>query len=307
MNRIAGIVVAVIGLLVAVLSIVKVIPSLTTTGIALILLGALVIGLSFIDKPDPEGVERMSTPSTLANIFFAPSEVFSNLRRHPRWLVAAIIMAVLSSAYLNVFIHRLTPERVANYAIDKTLEMPMLNDKAREQIEKGRATAIEQNKNPVLRTGQAVNGFVGEVFLYAFLGLVFFLFALAMGGKMNYWQAFAVAVYAFFPVTVIRQVLNFILLFIKDPADIHPILGQRSLVQDNLNFLVTPADHPVIFVLLGWISILWLYWIILNAMGLKNAGERVTSTAAWAATITMWVVGLVISLGFAMIFPSFLS
>ena len=307
MNRIAGIVVAVIGLLVAVLSIVKVIPSLTTTGIALILLGALVIGLSFIDKPDPEGVERMSTPSTLANIFFAPSEVFSNLRRHPRWLVAAIIMAVLSSAYLNVFIHRLTPERVANYAIDKTLEMPMLNDKAREQIEKGRATAIEQNKNPLLRTGQAVNGFVGEVFLYAFLGLVFFLFALAMGGKINYWQALAVGVYAFFPVTVIRQVLNFILLFIKDPADIHPILGQRSLVQDNLNFLVTPADHPVIFVLLGWISILWLYWIILNAMGLKNAGERVTSTAAWAATITMWVVGLVISLGFAMIFPSFLS
>jgi len=307
MNRIAGIIVAVIGLLVAVLSIAKVIPSLTVTGVCLILLGGLVIGLSFIGKPDTEGTERMSTPSTLANIFFAPSEVFSNLRRHPRWLVAAIIMAVLSSVYLNVFIHRLTPERVANYAIDKTLEMPMLNDQAREQIEKGRATAIEQNKNPVLRTGQAVNSFVGEVFLYAFLGLVFFLFALAMGGKINYWQAFAVAVYAFFPVTVIRQILNLILLFIKDPADIHPILGQRSLVQDNLNFLVAPSEHPVIFVLLGWISILWLYWIILNAMGLKNAGERVSSTAAWAATLTMWVVGLLISLLFAMIFPSFLS
>jgi len=305
MNRIAGIVVAVIGLLVAVLSIAKVIPSLTTTGVSMILLGGLVIGLSFIEKPDAEGAERMSTPSTLANIFFSPSEVFSNLRRHPRWLVAAIIMAVLSTVYLNAFMYRLTPERVSNYAIDKTLEMPMLNDQAREQIEKGRANAIEMNKNPVLRTGQAVNSFVGEVFLYAFLGVVFFLFALAMGGKINYWQAFAVAVYAFFPVTVIRQILNLILLFIKDPADIHPILGQRSLVQDNLNFLVTPSEHPVIFVLLGWISILWLYWIILNSMGLKNAGERVSSTVAWAATLTMWVVGLLISALFAMIFPSF--
>jgi hypothetical protein len=307
MNRIAGIVVAVIGLLVAVLSTAKIIPSLTVTGVCLVLLGVLVIGLSFIDRPDTEGAERMSTPSTLGNIFFAPSEVFANLRRHPRWLVAAIIMSLLSAVYVNAFMYRLTPERVANYAIDKTLEMPMLNDDARAKIEQGRANAIEQNKNPVLRTGQAVNSFVGEVFLYAFLGLVFFLFALAMGGKMNYWQAFAVAVYAFFPVTVIRQVLNLILLFIKDPADIHPILGQRSLVQDNLNFLVTPADHPVIFVLLGWISILWLYWIILNSMGLKNAGERVSSTAAWAATLTMWVVGLLISLLFAMIFPSFLS
>ena len=307
MNRIAGIVVAVIGLLIAVLSIAKIIPSLTVSGVCLILLGGLVIGLSFIDKPDTEGSERMSTASTLGNIFFAPSEVFGNLRRHPRWLVAAIIMSLLSAVYLNAFMYRLTPERVANYAIDKTLQMSMLDDNARAKIEQGRANAIEQNKNPVLRTGQAVNSFVGEVFLYAFLGLVFFLFALAMGGKMNYWQAFAVGVYAFFPVTVIRQILNLILLFIKDPADIHPILGQRSLVQDNLNFLVAPADHPVIFVLLGWVSILWLYWIVLNSMGLKNAGERVSSTAAWAATLTIWAVGLLISLLFAMIFPSFLS
>jgi hypothetical protein len=307
MNRIAGIVVAVIGLLIAVLSIAKIIPPLTVTGVCLILLGGLVIGLSFIDKPDTEGSERMSTASTLGNIFFAPSEVFGNLRRHPRWLVAAIIMSLLSAVYLNAFMYRLTPERVANYAIDKTLQMSMLDDNARAKIEQGRANAIEQNKNPVLRTGQAVNSFVGEVFLYAFLGLVFFLFALAMGGKMNYWQAFAVAVYAFFPVTVIRQILNLILLFIKDPADIHPILGQRSLVQDNLNFLVAPADHPVIFVLLGWVSILWLYWIVLNSIGLKNAGERVSSTAAWAATLTIWAVGLLISLLFAMIFPSFLS
>lgn len=307
MNRIAGIVVAVIGLLIAVLSIAKVIPSLTATGVSLILLGGLVIGLSFVEKPDTEGTERMSTASTLGNIFFAPSEVFKNLRRHPRWLVAVLVMSVLSAVYLNAFMYRLTPERVANYAIDKTLQMSMLDDNARAQIEKGRANAIEQNKNPVMRAGQAVNSFVGEIFLYAFLALVFFLFALAMGGKMNYWQAFAVAVYAFLPVTVIRQVLNLILLFIKDPADIHPIIGQRSLVQDNLNFLVTPSEHPVIFVTLGWLSILWLYWIILNSMGLKNAGEKVGSTAAWAATLTIWFLGLLLSVGLAFAFPSFLS
>ena len=146
MNRIAGIVVAVIGLLIAVLSIAKVIPSLTSTGISLILLGGLVIGLSFVEKPDTEGTERMSTASTLGNIFFAPSEVFKNLRRHPRWLVAVLIMSVLSAVYLNAFMYRLTPERVANYAIDKTLQMSMLDDNARAQIEKGRANAIAGGK-----------------------------------------------------------------------------------------------------------------------------------------------------------------
>ena len=73
MNRIAGIVIAGLGLLIAVLSIVKAVPGFTWTmpGVLMILLGGLMIGLSFIDKPDTEGVERMSTPSTLLNIFFS--------------------------------------------------------------------------------------------------------------------------------------------------------------------------------------------------------------------------------------------
>jgi hypothetical protein len=216
-------------------------------------------------------------------------------------------MSVVSAVYLNAFIYRLTPEKVANYAIDKTLQMSMLDDNARRRIEEGRANAIEQNKNPVMRAGQAVNSFVGSVFFIAFLGLVFFLFALAMGGKMNYWQAFSAAAYGLFPVAIIRQGLSLIVLFIKDPADIHPIIGQGSLVQDNLNFLVSPADHPVIYVLLGSISILGLYWIILNIIGLKNAGERVTPTIAWAASLTIWFVGVLLSVALATLFPSFLS
>jgi Yip1 domain len=307
MNRLAGIIVAVVGLIIAVLSILKVLPGLTSTGVSLILLGGLVIGLSFVSKPDPESAPRMSTPGTLLNIFFSPGEVFQNLRRHPRWLVVMLVMTILSAGYTNAFIYRLTPERVANYAIDKTLEMGILDDNARKGIEAGRAAAIEQNKNPVARTGQAINSFVGLTFWIAILGAIFFLFALAMGGKMNYWQAFSATAYAMFPVAVIRYVLSTILLFVKDPADIHPLIGQGGIIQDSLNFLTTPAEHPVLYVLLGAISILGLYWIILNAMGLKNAGERVSSSVAWTATLTMWVVGVVFSVILALLFPSFLS
>ena len=44
MNRIAGIIAAVAGVLIIILSVLKVIPSLTTTGIGLILLGVLIVG-----------------------------------------------------------------------------------------------------------------------------------------------------------------------------------------------------------------------------------------------------------------------
>jgi Yip1 domain len=309
MNRLAGIVIAVVGLLLTILSVVKVTAGLTSTGVCLILLGILVIGLSFVPKPDPIETPRMSTPETLAGMFYAPSEVFQNLRRHPRWLVAVLTMSVLSAVFFNAFMYRLTPDRVTNYAIDKTLEMSMIanNEEARKGVEVGRAQALEDNKNPVLRAGQAVNGFVGQVFLYAFLAAVYFVFALAMGGQMNYWQAFSAAVYAAFPMSIIRFVLSSIILFIKDPIDIHPIMGQTSLVQDSLNFLVAPAEHPVIFVLLSSFSLLMFYWVWLNSTGLKNAGEKVTSTIAWSATITIFVALLLLGLVSALLFPSFIS
>ena len=309
MNRIAGIVVFVVGVLVLILGVSKVVPGVTGTGVSLVLLGALMFGLSFVPKPSAGDAARMSTPSTLVNIFFSPSEVFQNLRSFPRWLVALLIMSVLSTVYLNAFMYRLTPERVANYAIDKTLESSLVknNEAARQQIEAGRAKAVEDTKNPVLKVGQSINSFVGQVFLYAFYALVFFLFALAMGGRMYYWQAFSAAVYAFFPIAVIRFILNMVLLFVKDPVDIHPILGQGSLIQDNLNFLVTPSESPVLYTLLSIFSLLSFYWIWLNVTGLKNAGERVSSTTAWSATLTMFFLVVLVAVAFSALFSSFLG
>ncbi len=309
MNRIAGIIVAAIGLIVAILSITGVVRGLTPTGVIMILFGGLIIGLSFIDKPDAEGTERMSTPATLGNIFFAPSEVFQNLRRHPRWLVALLLMSVLSATYSNLFQYRLGPDRVANFSIDKTLEMPMISgsEAAKQGVEDGRAQALADNKNPVMRAANAVTSFAGSAFAFAFLALIFLLFAMAMGGKINFWQAFAAAVYAALPFSIIRFVLNTIILFIKDPSEIHPILGQQSLIQDNLSFLVLPSENPAIYTLLASFSVLGFYWLWLNAIGLKNAGERVSGTVAWSASIIVFISLVIFGVAITALFPSFIS
>ncbi|HSK70681.1 MAG TPA: YIP1 family protein [Pyrinomonadaceae bacterium] len=308
MLRYSAIVVFIIGIIVLILGITKIVPNTTGTGVSLLLLGGLLFGLSFVPKPDSDSpVGEMSPIERLTKIFYAPAEVFQNLRRHPRWLVAILIMTVLSAVYSNAFMYRLTPERITNYAIDKTLEMPMMNEQARAQVESTRKQTIEDAKSPVSRVTQAVNSFVGYTFLYAFFGLVFWLFALAMGGKINFWQAFSASVYAAFPIAVINRVLSLIILFIKDPTDIHPILGSNSLLQDNLGILVTPADNPVLYVLLSAFGILQFYWIFLMATGLKNAGERVSPTTAWTATIVVWLIGVTLSVVMALIFPSFFS
>ena len=308
MNRIAGIVIAVIGLLVAVLGFAKVLPGATQTGIIVLLLGLLVLGLSFVPKPESDGGDKMSTPSTLINIFFSPAEVFQNLRRHPRWLAAVIIMTLFATAFSNAFIYRLTPERIVNYTIDKTKEMSFLDDKARAQIESGRAASIEENKSLVKRSLQAVTVFTQYVFWIAFLALLFMLFVRALGGNIGYWQTYAAVTYAMFPVSVIRNVLGTLVLFLKnDPSEIHPILGQSAMVQDNLSFLANPATNPVLYTLLGAISLLTFYWIWLMVTGLKNTGEKVSDTAAWTSVLVLWFVGILLMVLMALVFPTFMS
>ena len=310
MNLITGIIVAVVGLILIALGLTKIVPGVIQTGFVLVLLGLLIVGLSFIPKPVSDGdAPRMSTAETLLKIFYAPAEVFQNLRRHPRWLAALLVMSVFSAIFFNAFMYRLTPERVTNYTIDKTLEMPMIqnNEQARKQVEESRKQSIEDNKNPVLRAAQSATSFAGQVFWMAFLALVFFLFALAMGGKINYWQAFSVAVYASFPVAVVRYLLSTIILFIKDPDMIHPIIGQSSLVQDSLNFLVVPGANPVLYSFLSAFSLLAFYWLWLNGTGLKNAGERVTPTIAWTASLGIFFFGVFLSVLMGYLFGGFLG
>lgn len=307
MKLIAGILVAVVGLLVSLQSIAGIFPGLTSTGVFLILFGGLIIGLSFVAGPDSQGIKRMTTPSTLLNIFVSPSETFQNLRRHPRWLVAVLIMAVLSSTYSLLFVNKVTVERVTNYTIDKTLEMSILNDEAKLQIESGRGQAIEDAKNPMLRAGQAISGFVGTVFGYAFLAVMFLLFVLAFGGTINYWQAFSAVVYAVFPLAVLRFVLNTVVLYLKEATEIHPIIGQSSLIQDNLSFLVVPGENPIIYTLLASLSILTFYWVWLQATGLKNSGENVSGSTAWTSSLIVYGAMILLGVTAAFLFPSFIS
>lgn len=310
MLRYGSISVFLVGFIIIILGVTGIVANITGAGIGLVLLGALLFGLSFVPKPAVESpVKAMTLAERLTKIFYAPAEVFQNLRRHPRWVVAVLIITVVSAVYSNVFVYKLGAERIANYAIDKTLEMPMVanNDNARKQVESGRPQAIADAKNPISRAAQTINAFVGFVFWFAFLALIFVLFTLAMGGKINYWQAFSAAVYAGFPVFIINKLLSLIILSAKDPTDIHPLMGGNTLVTDSLNFLVNPGENPVLYVLLGAFSLLNLYWIWLMATGLKNTGENVSGSAAWSAAFGVWLILLVFGTVMALLFPSFIS
>ena len=136
---------------------------------------------------------------------------------------------------------------------------------------------------------------------------LYLVVVMIFGGRINFWQALAVYFYASLPVVLITKVISLVILFFKDPEDIHPILGQETLVQDNLGVLFNPADHPVMFVAASVIGVLSLYGLWLRAKGLQNGGTKVSSTAGWGATLTIWVLFVLFAMTITAIFPSFIS
>ena len=304
--RTPAIVLFVLGLLVLVGGLAKFIPGGIGTGLALAFWGACLFGLSFIrwPKASPDAPPPMSVMERLAGIFYEPTRVFQNLKAHPRWLAAFLVIASLNIVYAVAFTQRLTAERIVTYTADKMAETPFIPPEA---VERAREDGLEQAKNPIQRVGTAIKSMVGLFVFMVVLGALYMLGVLVFGGRINFWQSFAALIYATLPIIVIQKVISLILLYIKSPDDIHPLMGQQTLVQDNLGVLFTPAEHPVLFVMASAIGVLSFYGLWLKATGLRNAGQKVSKGAAWGTAIMFWLIGLLLLMAVTALFPSFIS
>lgn len=274
-------------------------------GAALCFLGLLLLGLSFIPRRSVEDAPGpMPFLQKLGNIFFEPSAVFRNLRAHPRWLGALLIAALLSFAYTTAFTYRLTPERIVSFTTDKVVERFNLPPERAAQMKEQQ---IADAKAPAKVAGNSVTVFVGLFVVMCIIAALCMLFVLLFGGRLGFWQALSMVVWASLPAIVIEKVLSLILLYVKDPDDIHPILGQTTLVTDNLGALVKPANSPVLFAVLSTFGVLAFYRLWLTASGLRHTSERLSSGSAWTIAIIFWVIGLLIAVASSALFGSFIS
>jgi hypothetical protein len=296
-----------IGLIVLVLGITKVLPGGFGTGAAFTVWGITLFGLSFVRLPETTDVTEppMSAFEKLTGIFYQPTRVFRNLRAHPRWFAAFLVVVLLNIVYTAAFVQRLTPERIVGYTMDKLEQSPIKPPPDR--MEEARDNALQQAKQPIQRVQSALKTFVGIFMLGAFVSALYLLGIMIFGGRISFWQALAVYFYASVPVVVIQKLVSLLLLYLKDPDDIHPILGQETLLHDNLGVLFNPADHPVLFVAGSVIGVLSFYGLWLRAKGLQNGGDKVSSTAAWGATLMVWALYVIFGLALTALFPSFIS
>lgn len=312
MRLITGVIILVVGILLSVGVILNILPGGTVwmnTGFLAVVVGAAVFGLSFIRKPQVEAdaPPPLSPAERVLGVFYEPARIFQNLRYHPRWLAAFLVIAFSAALYNVAFVQRVTPEAIAqalNVQFDKLVESGwMPPDKAEKAKEQNLAAA----KSPAARITGPLNT-AGVVFLILLaLAGIFLLCVLMFGGRMNYWQALSAAAYASLPPLVLQSLLSIVLLYVKPLEQIDPLKDQDGLVSADLSFLFTPTEHPFLYVIGTFIGILSLYRLWLTATGLRETSVRLSNASAWTIALTLAGLYALLKILLVAIFPSFAS
>ena len=303
-----GIALFVLGLLIVGAGIAGVFTGGVWTGIIVAFSGILLFAFSFIPLPAiPESDAPLSFFDRVTGIFYDPSRVFRNLKAHPQWVGPFVVVLVLSTIYSFAFVQRVTPERIVDHLTQKVAEMPPPFTPPPQAIEKMRNDRMAELKEPIQRVGTVLKTAVGLLVLGVFTAALCMLGVLVFGGRINFWQSLSVVFHVWLPITAIQKLLGLAILYLKAPEDLHPILHQETTLQDNLGILMSPADHPVLFVLLSMIGLTWFYLVWLRAKGLRFAGTKVSSGAAWGVSILLYVLFRLFYRVMTALFPQFIS
>jgi hypothetical protein len=318
MRRIAGVIIFVVGLLLLLSNLLLRVQGVKGLGIFGMFIGAAVFGLSFIPRPAPtaDTPDPLSPVDKITGVFYEPDTVFKNLRHHPRWLAAFIVLALFGVSYQMALTQRLGVERFAEDQASREIEggfVPLdkisADDYKQAKIRDAIASATMTKITAPFTTAGLL--FVSMLVLAG----VYLLCVLAFGGRMNFWQALSVATYGSLPPIVISTVLSLILLYTQSPDGIIPAEAQRhGLARADLGLLFRTTNpmsntlaRPVIYTLASFIGLFQLYGWWITVSGLKNAGEKISGGSAWAIALILWLFGMLLTAALALLAPTFVA
>jgi hypothetical protein len=294
-----------VGLILLVLSIASILSVGAGVGVVLCITGVALFALSFIRLPAvPNPEAPMSWFERVMGMFYEPSRVFRNLRSNPTWLAPFLVVWVLSAIYGTAFIQRITPQVIVEHTVEKTTQTFNLPPEAAAKL---RTDQMEAFTNPVARAGSLLQTGAGIFLVVAFLAGLCFVGVLIFGGRINFWQALAVLFHAAVPVVVINKVLGLVILYLKSPDDLHPILNQDTTLQDNLGILFTPANNPVLFVIASYIGLTSFYGLWLRAKGLHLGSTKASSGAGWGVSLTLFFLSMLLWTVFTALFSQYIT
>jgi hypothetical protein len=241
----------------------------------------------------PAQVSPQSAPLSegqrIADVFFAPTKTFTDLRRNASWWGPFLIIAIVSLIFVAVVDQKVGFRKVA----DNQLQM---SPKQADQVE--RLPPDQREKNAQLRTSitKGISYAVPAIaiLIYAvFAGVLFGTLKFAANADIKYKALFALIVYTRLP-EVLRAVLTIVSLLAGVSGDGFNIENPVAL---NPGYFIGPEGSPVLRALLTPLDVITIWTLVLTAIGITCISNVKRGTAyavvfGWFALVVLIRVGL---------------
>lgn len=223
----------------------------------------------------------------MAGVFFAPEETFADIARRPDILWPLLILTLFGFLTTALVMPRMDMDAmVAETGATMQKQNPQMSDADVERM--GRMSAAMGK----------VMGWISPLLViigYLIIALVLWGAFRLMGGDGGYKQSLSTTLYAYVPRMILAGLISVAILLLREP--INP-MDIQSVVKTSPAFLVDRGEQPVLFALLGSFDIFVLWAIYLLTVGFSKVA-RVSKLKAATIIITLWLVTVVVKIGFA--------
>jgi hypothetical protein len=241
--------------------------------------------------PGDQEPAKIGAVGRITGVLFSPGATYEDIVRKPSWFVPLLLLTLLSIVTCYFLIPKVDWAAFQRKQLESSPFTRNLTDEQKEQsIERSVKISV-----PITWAVGAVGPAIGALLITLFYWAGFNVFK---GAKLGFGKSFAITCYAFVP-SIISTILTIIIVILKRPGEVDP---QRLAATSLGAFLA--GDAPKWLVALGSsLDLFWFWTMALLAIGYAAANPKKISTgSAFAVVVGMWVVWVLVKVGFAAAF-----
>ena len=219
----------------------------------------------------------------IAGVLFAPAETFRDIARRPDILVPLLVLVILGFVVTAAIVPRMDFETTV-----------------REQMAQQGRQMSEGDMDRAVKMGAAFGKVIAwispvlSIIWWVIIAGVLLLAHRLFGSEGNFKQAFSTTLYSWFPNAVAGIVLA-VVAFFREEID---AASMQTLVKSNPGFLVDMKENPLLFAAVSSLDLFMIWMLILLIIGFSTLA-KVSRAKSAAIIIPLWLVTVVIKLGFA--------
>ena len=234
----------------------------------------------------PQEQPRMSEAASLGNVFIEPGNVFEDMRRKPRFVLASLIMIVLLSVFQVIFIEKVGLEEIVRARIESSKSTRDMSADQKDAI-------IKQQSGPVAKYITYGVTPVAVVLTFLIGALLYWGLSNAMGGSSTFSGGLSVWAYSGLAPGIVFFIGNLAVLLLKPIEEIDVAHSQNGMLKASFAFFIDANSHPILSALIGAFDVFTIWGWILAAIGLQRVA-KISSGAAWAVVLIVGAVGVML-------------